>query len=372
MPQPFPAHLSLLIAALHAAVPDRLPVLRNAIANLVELQSLGASVAALQDSAERWAARAGAKLDLTHAHRVVQWLDLPDHHLVVLNLPGYPPALASISNPPPVLFVAGQLSLLDAPQLAIVGSRRSGAVGRQIAKSLAGDLARAGLVITSGLASGVDAAAHQGALEANGGTIAVLGNGIDVVYPPAHQALAAQVASTGALVSEFPLGTRPARHSFPRRNRVISGLALGTLVVEAALGSGSLITAREALEQGREVFAVPGSILNPLAAGPHWLIRQGAKLVESAVDVLEELPACAAQGSEKFSLKTEHYDISTEAWRVLEALGFEPTSFDSLVSRSGLTPPEVSSILTALDIQGLVRAETGGKFVLLRPVFKSA
>ena len=372
MTQGMPATLCLLIAAVHAAVPDRLAVLREAVANLVELQNLGASFATLRASARRWATRAGASLDLLQARRAVRWLETPEHHLLVLGMPGYPAALAAIANPPPVLFVTGRMALLDMPQLAVVGSRRASTAGRQIAQFLAGDLARAGLVITSGMASGIDAAAHQGVLEAGGDTIAVLGNGIDVIYPPAHRSLAAQVAATGALVSEFPLGTRPARHSFPRRNRVISGLALGTLVVEAALGSGSLITAREALEQGREVFAVPGSILNPLASGPHWLLRQGAKLVESAADVLEEFPALAPKEKIKNKLKTEAYDISPKARRVLDACGFEPTSFDALVSHSGLTPPEVSSILTALDIQGLVRAEAGGKFVLLKSVSKSA
>ena len=372
MESTLPQELAFLLGAIHATVPDRLTLLREAVAALVDASQRGESPTALLSRAKRYCAQTGVQLDLAAGERVLRWLEGPAKHLLVQNLPGYPPALAAIATAPPVLFVEGRPELLPAPQLAIVGSRRATATGCQIAKSIAGDLTRAGLVITSGLASGIDAAAHRGALEVGGDTVAVFGSGIDVVYPSAHRDLARQVAASGALVSEFPLGCRPARHSFPRRNRVISGLATGTLVVEAALGSGSLITAREALEQGREVFAVPGSILNPLSAGPHWLLRHGAALVESALDVVRELPSHTLREPNLKQAKTEAYEISGTARRVLMACGFEPTSFDTLVARSGLTPPELSSILTALDLQGWVRAEAGGTFVLLKPVPRSA
>ena len=367
-----PIGLVRLIGAIHAALPDRLSLLGEAVSGLLEAWHRDSSVGTLRSLATRYSERAGMPLDLEAGERVLQWLERPGHHLLVQSLPSYPPALAEVAKAPPVLFVDGRPELLSGIQIAVVGSRRASAAGCQIARTLAGDLARAGFAITSGLASGIDAAAHRGALEAGGYTVAVFGSGIDVIYPPAHRALARQVAASGALVSEFPLGCRPARHSFPRRNRVISGLASGTLVVEAALGSGSLITAREALEQGREVFAVPGSILNPLSAGPHWLLRNGAALVESAVDVLQELPGHVLQASNLISTQTIDCKISDAAKRVLSACGFEPTSFDALVARSGLTPPELSSILVALDIQGWVRAEAGGTYVLLKPLPESA
>ncbi|MHB8622478.1 MAG: DNA-processing protein DprA [Sulfuricaulis sp.] len=219
----------------------------------------------------------------------LDWLAEPQHHLIVWSDPDYPPLLREIPDPPAMLYVLGDRRLLARPQLAIVGSRNPTPIGRDNARAFATSLAGAGLVITSGLALGVDGAAHRGALEAGGKTIALAGTGLDRVYPPPHRDLAHDISRHGALVSEFPLATPPRPENFPRRNRLISGLSLGTLVVEAALQGGSLITARLASEQGREVFAIPGSIHSPQSRGCHALIRQGAKLVETAQDILEEL-----------------------------------------------------------------------------------
>ncbi|MHB8744379.1 MAG: DNA-processing protein DprA [Sulfuricaulis sp.] len=227
--------------------------------------------------------------DDTALKPALDWLAEPRHHLIVWSDPDYPSLLREIPDPPAMLYVLGDRCLLARPQLAIVGSRNPTPMGRDNARAFAANLAGAGLVITSGLALGVDGAAHRGALEAGGKTIALAGTGLDRVYPSAHRDLAHDISRHGALVSEFPLATPPRPENFPRRNRLISGLSLGTLVVEAALQSGSLITARLASEQGREVFAIPGSIHSPQSRGCHALIRQGAKLVETAQDVLEEL-----------------------------------------------------------------------------------
>ncbi|VFM95294.1 MAG: DNA protecting protein DprA [Candidatus Kentron sp. G] len=219
----------------------------------------------------------------------LRWLEQPDHHLLTLSDAGYPPRLAEIPDPPPVLFARGGGEVLTHPQIAIVGSRNPTPMGQETAFAFARELARMGFVITSGLATGIDAAAHRGAMAGGGRTIAVVGTGLDRVYPGRHRELALEIVKNGACVSEFPLGTPPIAGNFPRRNRIISGLGLGILVVEATTRSGSLITARLAGEQGREVFAIPGSIHNPLARGCHLLLRQGAKLVESAADILEEI-----------------------------------------------------------------------------------
>jgi DNA processing protein len=224
----------------------------------------------------------------------LDWLGAPQHHLLVWSDPDYPPLLREIPDPPVMLYVMGDRRVLARPQLAIVGSRNPTPVGRENARAFAKSLAEAGLVITSGMALGIDGAAHRGALEAGGQTIAVAGTGLDRVYPPRHRDLAHDIARHGALVSEFPLGTPPRPENFPVRNRLISGLSLGTLVVEAALQSRALITARLATEQGREVLAIPGSIHSPQSRGCHALIRQGAKLVETARDILEELGPLAS------------------------------------------------------------------------------
>ena len=310
---------------------------------------------------------AGAcRIDWGGVERDLHWLQRPDHHVLWLAGPHYPECLREIPDPPLVLFVRGRTQALCQPQVAIVGSRRASPGGRDTAFALARDLARAGLAITSGLARGIDAAGHRGALAGGGMTLAVAGNGLDRVYPPQHAELAERIAARGAVLSEFAPGTPPLAGNFPRRNRIISGLSLGVLVVEAARRSGSLITARHAAEQGRDVFAVPGSVHNPLAQGCHRLIRDGAKLVEAASDVLEELPSCTAahptaRCDERAPGKgcVEPVDHA----RVLRAVGYEWTPFDSIVQRSGLTPESVSSILLALELGGAVVSIPGGAYI---------
>lgn len=293
------------------------------------------------------------------------WLGQPSHHIVLISSAAYPPLLRQIPDPPAVLFVAGDPTVLTTPQLAIVGSRSPTHGGRETAEAFATALARAGLTITSGLALGIDGAAHRGALAAGGRTIAVLGSGTDVVYPASHAGLAREIEAAGAVVSELPPGTPPRREHFPKRNRIISGLSLGTLVVEASERSGSLITARLAGEQGRELFAIPGSIHNPLARGCHRLIREGAKLVEQARDVLEELgplagvampPEAADEPAETAAEPDPEYRA------LLDALGHDPCSIDTLVRRSGLTADAVSSMLLILELRGDVQTVPGGLF----------
>ena len=243
-----------------------------------QLQQLGLKQSAI--NALRKPDEAGIARDL-------EWHEQPNNHIITCHDPAYPVLLSQLPDPPPLLYVHGSVDLLSEPQLAMVGSRNPSRSGQQTAVDFARHLASAGLVITSGLALGIDAACHQGALDVNAPTIAVMGTGLDRVYPARHRDLALRIAEQGSLISEFPIGTSPQPGNFPQRNRIISGLCLGTLVVEAAIRSGSLISARYALEQGREVFAIPGSIHNPLARGCHYLIRQGAKLVETAEDVID-------------------------------------------------------------------------------------
>lgn len=295
---------------------------------------------------------------------ILQWLVQPGHRLLTLEDIDYPPLLREIPDPPIVLYVSGDSKLLRARQVAIVGSRNPTPAGRENALMFAKALSGAGLAITSGLATGIDAAAHQGALAGAGRTIAVAGTGVDRVYPAHHRELAHRIVAQGAIISEFPLGSAPRREHFPRRNRIISGLSLGTLVVEAASQSGSLITARLAAEQGREVFAIPGSIHSPLARGCHALIRQGAKLVETAQDVLEELGALV-QWAGKLDTNAENDSVSLEPGmsELLQHLGYDPTSLDTLVERSGLTPEVISSMLLEMELCGLVQPSPGGKYL---------
>jgi DNA processing protein len=320
----------------------------------------------------------------------LRWLEDSRHHFVPLDAEHYPPLLAELSDAPVGLFVRGDPAVLSLPQLAIVGSRNPTAAGCDNAADFAAHLARCGLAITSGLALGIDAAAHRGALDAEGISIAVCGTGLDIAYPASNTALADAIAERGALISEFPLGTPALKANFPRRNRLISGLSLGTLVVEAAVRSGSLITARLAAEQGREVFAIPGSIHNPLARGCHQLIRQGAKLIETADDIFAELRALAAtladappamqasaacsqlsaagaeRGSERHfgPVLDKGYEI------LLDALGFEPAGVDLLVERTGLRADEVASMLLILELDGKLESRPGGLYV--RRVLKAA
>ena len=295
----------------------------------------------------------------------LRWLEQPGNHLLGLDDSRYPPLLRRIAQAPPLLFVHGNPLCLCERQLAIVGTRNPTPAGRETTRHFASHLAGAGLGITSGLALGVDAEAHRGALLGQGFTIAVMGTGPDRIYPSAHRDLAHAIAERGALVSELPPGTLALAEHFPRRNRIISGLALGTLVVEASLYSGSLITARLAVEQGREVFAIPGSIHNTLAKGCHSLIRQGAKLVETAADILEELgplAVAAATAATPPAPPALPPELDDDYRSLLEQLGQEPVSVDGLVERCGLTAEAVSSMLLILELQGLVAATPGGLY----------
>ena len=279
----------------------------------------------------------------------------PRNHILTLHDGSYPSQLKEIADPPLVLFVHGDPAVLKRPQIAMVGSRNPTPQGLENAHAFAQSFAHTGLTITSGLALGIDAACLEGALAGNGYTIAAMGTGLDRVYPKRHHTLAHKVAELGALISEFPPGTPPLRENFPRRNRIISGLSLGTLVVEASVNSGSLITARCAADQGREVFAIPGSIHNPLARGCHALIRQGAKMVESANDVLEELHTTFPLLPNEIEPNSAATDaLTAEQQTVLQQLGFEPTPMDRIVERTALTADVVSSILLILELQGQV------------------
>ena len=285
--------------------------------------------------------------------------------------PGYPPQLACIPDPPELLYFRGDPRVLSAPAIAIVGSRQPTPAGRATAFDFARQLASQGLVVTSGLAAGIDAAAHRGALAAGGATVAVCGTGLDRTYPEAHAALAAEIADRGAVVSEFPPGTLPLPHHFPRRNRLISGLSLGVLVVEARHRSGSLITARLAAEQGREVFALPGSIHNPLARGCHRLIRDGARLVETVqevvaglqADLFAALPWPVVQPRETEALSAGPLDRESKI--LLNACGFEPVDVDILVQRTGFTAASVASMLVMLELRGEVESSAGGTYCRL-------
>ena len=298
-----------------------------------------------------------------------EWLTEPNHHVVSANTDDYPDLLEQLQDHPDAIFVNGSLDALHLPAIAIVGSRNPTRAGMQNAYAFARHLGGCGFCVVSGLAQGIDTAAHKGALAANAPTIAVLGHGIDRVYPAANRVLARDIAARGALLSEFPLGSSPRREHFPQRNRLISGLSLGTLVIEAAKRSGSLITARLAGEQGREVFAIPGSIHNPLARGCHELIRQGAKLVESADDILNELAPLIDhlmqnQPDSETAKPESNHDADYQ--RLLNVLGFDPASVDQLVETSGLTIDQVSSMLLILELEGEVEALHGGLFSRLK------
>ncbi|TAJ80943.1 MAG: DNA-protecting protein DprA [Gallionellaceae bacterium] len=282
------------------------------------------------------------------------WLNDPLNRILTIADATYPRALLNIPDPPFLLFAKGRLELLNVPALAVVGSRNSSPQGLRNAEAFAQTASEAGLCIVSGMAHGIDAAAHLGGLRGAGSSIAVVGTGLDKVYPSANRELAHQLAQNGVIVSEFPLGTPPLPANFPRRNRIISGLSLGCLVVEASLQSGSLITARMALEQGREVFAIPGSIHSPQSKGCHALIKQGAKLVESAQDILEEL------GSSFIGAKIALPDAP--AHELFAHLSFDPIDLDSLSQRSGLTIAALSAILLQLELDGQIATLPGGLY----------
>jgi DNA processing protein len=349
-----PANFSLLIH--HFGSPRKV-----FLASRTELRTTGLSEHSVKGILER------------NQHSIdpdLQWAQHPEHHILTLNDSRYPPRLREIANPPPLLYVHGNPAYLSSPQLAMVGSRHPTPGGLENAKTFAGYLATIGLTVSSGLALGIDAASHEGALDNEGISIAVAATGLDKIYPATHRNLARRIVNQGAIVSEFPIGTPARAVHFPRRNRIISGLSLGILVVEATRRSGSLITARCAVEQGREVFAVPGSIHNPMARGCHQLIKQGAKLVESAGDILEELNSlldfntisCLDNPPQKpYSVPR----LDPEYVNLLDCLGYDPIPMDVIIDRSGLTAEEVSSMLLILELEGYVACASGGIYTRL-------
>ncbi len=327
---------------------------------LVELGLPGAASATL------------AAPDRARIGRDRRWLERTGARLIDALCAEYPLQLAAIAAAPALLYVLGEARLLATPQLAMVGSRRPSEEGRRNAYSLARQLAQSGLTITSGLALGIDAASHAGAVEGGGHTIAVLGCGLDRIYPPEHEALGARIVRQGALISEFPPASAPRKTHFPRRNRLISALALGTLVVEATRVSGSLLTARFAARQRRRVLAVPGSIHNPLARGCHTLIREGAILVEGSADVLQALNFSVPQ-----QLLMELSDRPPESAAgadpldkdhkiLLDALGFGPASIDTLIGRTGLPSHSIVSMLLILELEGAVQLQPGGRYMRIQ------
>jgi DNA processing protein len=327
-----------------------------------------ARLLAHRDDARAWLARP----DEERLAADLAWLAGPGRRLLRCTDEDFPPQLEAIPQPPAALFVAGEAGLLLRPQVAVVGARGATRAGLAHARAFAGALAAAGFVVTSGLADGIDGAAHGAALDAGAPTVAVVGTGADRVYPRKHAALAARVAAQGAVVSEYPLGTAAHADHFPRRNRLIAGLSLGTVVIEAGLRSGSLITARLAAEQGREVFALPGSIHNPLARGCHRLIRDGARLVEEAAEIVEALaPAARDMGGELAARLAADgappaaaggHGGDPDYQGLLAALGHDPAGLDELVARTGRPAAALSSMLLMLELEGRVETLAGGRY----------
>jgi DNA processing protein len=293
----------------------------------------------------------------TAVERSLEWAELPGCRVIPLSDPEYPRLLYEIPDPPTLLFARGVVELANRPALAVVGSRNATPQGMSNAERFAKAFSASGITVVSGLALGIDAAAHRGGLAGEGSTIAVLGTGVDVVYPARNATLAVEIAERGLLLSEFALGTQPIAHHFPRRNRLISGLGRGVVVVEAAVASGSLITARTALEQGREVFAIPGSIHSPLARGCHALIKSGAKLVDSVEDVLSELG-----GWQHASTLQELPTLRAAEPGLLAQMGFDPVDLDALCARAGMPADKVSAQLLRLELDGRVVALPGGRY----------
>jgi len=340
----------------HKSLPQR-----ALVTLLREFQDPGAILAASSAQLSRHvpanvAAAVLAPVDDTALEATKRWIDDPEHHVVAWDDSDYPQALLDIGHAPPVIFFVGQRALLNRPALAIVGSRHATPQGQANAREFAKALATAGLTIVSGLALGIDAAAHEGALGTDASTLAVIGTGADRIYPARNRELARRIARTGGILSEFVPGTPARKENFPRRNRLISGLARGVLVVEATFSSGSLITARWAGEQGREVFAIPGSIHSPFARGCHKLIREGAKLVETAQDVLTELgigaPAPASRNTKRGPATTES--------PLLAMMGHDPVTVDMLVDRTGSSAEAVAAGLVRLELDALVFSLPGG------------
>ena len=336
------------------------------------MQAFGLPEQVLAMGYPAWRGVIGAKAELlldeggnAGIEAAVAWAERPGNTILTLDDPRYPPALLEIPDPPSLLYVRGDVELLSCPAVAIVGSRNASVQGKQTAKAFGQHLSEVGYCVVSGLALGIDTAAHEGALAANAGkTVAVIGTGADRLYPARNKALAEQIVARGTIVSEFPLGTPALPANFPRRNRIISGLSRGVLVVEAALESGSLVTARMALEQGREVMAIPGSIHSPMAKGCHRLIREGAKLVETAEHVLEEIGYLAkAQPANRAAAQTRSLDgLAPELDTLLKFVGFDPTAFDGIVQRSLMPTQDVLGGLLQLEMQGWIVSLSGDAY----------
>ena len=296
----------------------------------------------------------------------LDWLNAaPNNHIILSIHPEYPSLLKQIYTPPPILYASGNIELLQHPSpLAVVGGRKSSSLGKSLAFDLSSKLAAQGVSIVSGLARGIDKHSHQGTLSVEGGvTIAVLANGLDTIYPSEHHSLAQEIVSMGLLISEFPPGVKPLPQHFPRRNRIISGLCHGTIVIEAAAKSGSLITAQYALEQGREVFAIPGPINNPLNCGCHHLIQQGAKLTTSIEDIFSELPQLS-RGEPSHSICSKNNQLLDEDHeKLLSCIEYTPIAIELIIEKSGLTPEQVSSMLTELEIGGRVTSDAFGHYI---------
>jgi len=344
------------------------------------LEAVG-GIAALTGASENLLRRAGLddptvralkSPDLALLESDTEWLAQTGHDLITWDSERYPALLRQLSSPPAALFTDGDAETLWQPQLAIVGSRNPTAGGRENARDFSAAIVHCGLTVTSGLASGVDACAHAAAIAAGGRTIAVAGTGLDQVYPPENRALAGDIRDRGVLVSELPPGSKPRRSHFPSRNRIISGLSLGVLVIEAGVNSGSLITAHLAAEQGREVFALPGSIHNPMSKGCHRLIREGAKLVETVTDILQDLAPLAGQLAASLGegcligLEKQHgapnFGGDHDYLKLWECLGHDPLTVDTIIRQSGLTAKAVSAMLQVLELRGQVEAHPGGSF----------
>jgi DNA processing protein len=340
------------------------------------LNAFGAPAAALQQtrsSLERFVTPRVAEAivggaDPARLEAATKWLTADSNHLLTLADSDYPPALLEIADPPPILYLKGRRALLGAPGIAVVGSRNATPVGAQNAEAFARALSAAGLTIISGMALGIDAAAHRGGLEGGASSIAVVGTGLDLVYPARNRALAHELAERGLIISEFSLGTPALAKNFPRRNRIISGLSRGVLVVEAALASGSLITARQAAEQGREVFAIPGTIHSPFSKGCHQLIKQGAKLVDDANDILVELQWQTARNAVPVAATAATDDETgaaaepAESDPILAAMGYDPVSLDALMERVSMPAQQIMARMTELELDGAVAPMPGGKY----------
>lgn len=310
---------------------------------------------------DEFAQKINKGVDAEAIQPALDWLKKDNAHIVTLADEAYPKHLLEISNPPAIIYAIGNLKWLNHPTIAMVGSRSATPQGEKNAEDFAQSLCDQGMCVVSGMALGIDGAAHRGALKSNGATIAVVGTGLDIVYPARHRDLAHRIAERGLIISEFPLGTPSKAQNFPRRNRIISGLSLGCLVVEANIESGSLITARLAAEQGREVFAIPGSIHSPVSKGCHQLIKQGAKLVENTTDILEELKNLLSEHS-PFGSMQKSDETPAEPSKLLASMGFDAINFETIKTITGLTTEVLSSMLMVLELEGKVTTLAGGKY----------